>query len=171
MSCLRRCSTDFPSKLQAVLCPLTTVHWLQKQRGSPCMNLKTFPSKWPKQMAFHFGARSGTSWRSPSFPLHELAHQAQQAHTGLLWTGNWASPTGLLPAHLLPVLVPVGHWAGGGSHSWQNAVMLSPYPLSPASLQLFGWVSEAAQTCWAGLISSASLLHIAQKRHFCAVPH
>lgn len=143
MSCLRRCSTDVPGKLQAVLSPLT--YSLQKRRGSPCMNLKTFPSKWPKQMAFHFEVRSGTSWRSPSFPLHELAHQAQQGHTGLLWTGNWASPTGLLPAHLLPVLVAVGHcagveWGGGCSHSRQNGVMFFSLPSIPCQLGAF-WLS------------------------------
>lgn len=110
------------------------------------MHLKTFPSKWPKQMAFHFGARSSTSWRSPfflstSWPSSQEGRAAWQAHMGQLWTGNQASPTGTPPCGCQSPC--------RGVH---EAMMFSPYPLPSDSLQLFGCVSEAAQACWTRLI-------------------
>lgn len=92
-----------------------------------------FPSKWPKQMAFHFGARSGSSWRSPSFPSISWpisqGRAARQACVGSLQTGNQGPPLrGLLPAHLQPFPVAVGHRAGAArSH---DAFLLILYPLT-----------------------------------------
>ena len=171
-------STDIPGEHQVVLSPLP--HSLQKRivkqgRGTPHMHLKIFPSKWPKQMPFHFKARSGTSRRSPSFPSTSWPSSQEgratwQAHVGLPRTGNQGSPTGTPPctSAALPCSCP-SLW--GGVHiAGRMPRCFSAYPPPPDSLQLFGCVSEGAQACWAVLISSGSHLHTAQKQHFCVNP-
>lgn len=147
---------------------------VKKGRGSLRMHLKPFPSKWPKQTAFHSGARSGTSWRSPPSPPPAGPSAGREGQHGRLALDHSGLGTkhlswGLLPAHLLPCPVAVDHCAGG-PRSWQRAVKLFFLCSTPDSLQLFSCMSEGAQACWAGLISSASHLYISQKRHFCAIP-
>lgn len=166
MSCLMQVSAQMflASEHQEVLSLLP--HSLRQRTAkegsrSPRMHRKTFLGKWPKQMAFHSGTKSSSSWRSPPF-LSTSWPIGQEGRARR--TGNPASPKGT-PC-CTTAAFPCGcrslcrgvHIAG--KMLWWCFL---PYPLLPESFQLFSYMSERPQA------GSASHLLIAQKWHFCAI--